>query len=96
MLDLIATTLLEVETLDAEQINHLKDHGTLPDRPYEQNGNGSKKRSRMKRMRIGKRCRTIRIQQARLNDPSIGDLPKENAGDQPFLRSMNKEEIEKL
>ena len=34
LLDLIATTLLEVETLDAEQINHLKDHGTFPDRPY--------------------------------------------------------------
>ena len=38
LLDLIATTLLEVETLDAEQINHLKDHGTLPDRPYDRNG----------------------------------------------------------
>ena len=37
LLNLIATTLLEVETLDAEQINHLKDHGTLPDRPYENN-----------------------------------------------------------
>ncbi|MBE1556154.1 ATP-dependent zinc metalloprotease FtsH [Sporosarcina limicola] len=35
LLKLIATTLLEVETLDAEQINHLKDHGTLPDRPYD-------------------------------------------------------------
>ncbi|KAB2328831.1 ATP-dependent metallopeptidase FtsH/Yme1/Tma family protein [Cytobacillus depressus] len=32
-LDLIANTLLEVETLDAEQIKHLMDHGTLPDRP---------------------------------------------------------------
>ncbi|WP_338450483.1 ATP-dependent zinc metalloprotease FtsH [Niallia oryzisoli] len=31
-LDIIATTLLEVETLDAEQINHLADHGTLPNR----------------------------------------------------------------
>lgn len=31
-LDLIANTLLEVETLDAEQIKHLVDHGTLPDR----------------------------------------------------------------
>src|SRR4051812_29529850 len=31
-LDIIATTLLEVETLDAEQIRHLADHGTLPDR----------------------------------------------------------------
>jgi cell division protease FtsH len=31
-LDLIANTLLEVETLDAEQIKHLVDHGRLPDR----------------------------------------------------------------
>ena len=30
-LDLIANTLLEVETLDAKQINHLVDHGRLPD-----------------------------------------------------------------
>ncbi|ASV67697.1 ATP-dependent zinc metalloprotease FtsH [Cytobacillus sp. FSL W7-1323] len=32
-LDIIAKTLLEVETLDAEQIKHLSDHGTLPERP---------------------------------------------------------------
>ncbi|MBY0095460.1 ATP-dependent zinc metalloprotease FtsH [Mesobacillus maritimus] len=31
-LDIIAKTLLDVETLDAEQIKHLADHGTLPDR----------------------------------------------------------------
>lgn len=31
-LNIIATTLLEVETLDAEQIKHLADHGTLPER----------------------------------------------------------------
>ncbi|MGF9964707.1 ATP-dependent zinc metalloprotease FtsH [Bacillus rhizoplanae] len=31
-LDIIAKTLLEVETLDAEQINHLCEHGTLPER----------------------------------------------------------------
>nr|WP_295970485.1 ATP-dependent zinc metalloprotease FtsH [uncultured Bacillus sp.] len=31
-LDVIANTLLEVETLDAEQIRHLADHGTLPER----------------------------------------------------------------
>ncbi|WP_017382104.1 ATP-dependent zinc metalloprotease FtsH [Paenisporosarcina sp. TG-14] len=30
LLELIANTLLEVETLDAGQIMHLKDHGTLP------------------------------------------------------------------
>lgn len=32
-LDVIAKTLLEVETLDAEQINHLYDYGRLPERP---------------------------------------------------------------
>ena len=32
-LDIIAKTLLEVETLDAEQINHLYDYGRLPERP---------------------------------------------------------------
>ena len=37
-LDLIANTLLEVETLDAEQIKHLVEHGVLPERP---NGNGN-------------------------------------------------------
>ncbi len=31
-LELIANTLLEVETLDAEQIKHLFEHGTLPNR----------------------------------------------------------------
>ncbi|TCN17313.1 ATP-dependent zinc metalloprotease FtsH [Mesobacillus foraminis] len=31
-LDIIAKTLLEVETLDAEQIKHLAEHGKLPDR----------------------------------------------------------------
>ncbi|MBD1383188.1 ATP-dependent zinc metalloprotease FtsH [Metabacillus arenae] len=32
-LELVAKTLLEVETLDAAQIKHLIDHGKLPDRP---------------------------------------------------------------
>ncbi|WP_433746150.1 ATP-dependent zinc metalloprotease FtsH [Falsibacillus pallidus] len=31
-LELVANTLLEVETLDAQQIKHLVDHGSLPDR----------------------------------------------------------------
>ncbi|MDZ5713808.1 ATP-dependent zinc metalloprotease FtsH [Jeotgalibacillus haloalkalitolerans] len=38
-LELIAETLLDIETLDAEQIRHLVDHGTLPERDYDQ-GNG--------------------------------------------------------
>jgi cell division protease FtsH len=36
-LELIATTLLEVETLDAEQIKHLFEHGTLPNRDTNNN-----------------------------------------------------------
>ncbi|OMP66820.1 ATP-dependent zinc metalloprotease FtsH [Domibacillus epiphyticus] len=36
-LELIANTLLEVETLDAAQIKHLSDHGTLPERNYDSN-----------------------------------------------------------
>lgn len=39
-LDLIANTLLEVETLDADQIKSLCDHGKLPERSYKSlNGN---------------------------------------------------------
>ncbi|MGG1632448.1 ATP-dependent zinc metalloprotease FtsH [Rossellomorea sp. NRS-1567] len=34
-LELIAKTLLDIETLDAAQIKHLMDHGKLPERVYE-------------------------------------------------------------
>lgn len=33
-LELIANTLIDIETLDAAQIKHLVDHGTLPERKY--------------------------------------------------------------
>ncbi len=36
-LELIANTLLDIETLDAAQIKHLSDHGTLPERDYSDN-----------------------------------------------------------
>lgn len=79
LLDLIATTLLEVETLDAEQINHLKDHGTLPERPYEQNGNGSQKKTDD----TDAEKDTVHSDSTGAPaDPSIGDLPKENDADQ--------------
>ncbi|CAM4247470.1 ATP-dependent zinc metalloprotease FtsH [Lederbergia lenta] len=39
---LVAKTLLEVETLDAEQINHLFDHGTMPEpKTIDNNSDGS-------------------------------------------------------
>ncbi|WP_318506362.1 ATP-dependent zinc metalloprotease FtsH [Bacillus sp. T3] len=41
LLNLIANTLLEVETLDAEQIMSLKEHGKLPDRKISSSENKS-------------------------------------------------------
>ncbi|MEK3936384.1 ATP-dependent zinc metalloprotease FtsH [Sporosarcina sp. FSL W7-1349] len=86
LLDLIATTLLEVETLDAEQINHLKDHGTLPDRPYERNG----KDQDAPPVADNEQDSVIPDVTGAPTDPSIGDLPKENSGDRP-LRPIDEE-----
>ncbi|WP_342507760.1 ATP-dependent zinc metalloprotease FtsH [Sporosarcina sp. FSL K6-2383] len=79
LLDLIATTLKEVETLDAEQINHLKDHGTLPDRPYGRYGLDNldedvKSVDILKKEDEG----VISDSTGAAKDPSIGDLPKES------------------
>lgn len=72
LLTLIATTLLEVETLDAGQILHLKDHGTLPERSYEAlNGDFEKDA-----VDLEKKDETPDAIGAP-NDPSAGDLPKE-------------------
>ena len=83
LLDLIATTLLEVETLDAEQINHLKDHGTLPDRPYDHNGNEIDEDA--KTWISEKEDDTVISDSTGApTDPSVGDLPKETEPDQPL------------
>ncbi|MDW0114662.1 MULTISPECIES: ATP-dependent zinc metalloprotease FtsH [Sporosarcina] len=78
LLDLIANTLLEVETLDAEQINHLKDHGTLPVRAYEQNGNGAAAKADEE---SEVKDEVNPDSTGAPTDPSTGDLPKENEGD---------------
>ncbi|MEK4712625.1 MULTISPECIES: ATP-dependent zinc metalloprotease FtsH [Sporosarcina] len=91
LLDLIATTLLEVETLDAEQINHLKDHGTLPDRPYGRYGLDNKDEA-VKSVDISKEGDDTVISDATgaPTDPAIGDLPKEYKVDEA-LKSINEE-----
>ncbi|MFJ7936824.1 ATP-dependent zinc metalloprotease FtsH [Sporosarcina sp. NPDC096371] len=83
LLDLIATTLLEVETLDAEQINHLKDHGTLPDRPYGRYGLDNLDKD-VKSVDISKKEEDTVVSDSTgaPKDPSIGDLPKELGSDQ--------------
>jgi len=74
LLELVATTLLEVETLDAAQILHLKDHGTLPERDYETlNGDfGDESKTNLK-----KDSDTSEAIGAPA-DPSAGDLPSED------------------
>ncbi|MGG0644378.1 ATP-dependent zinc metalloprotease FtsH [Sporosarcina gallistercoris] len=76
LLDLIAKTLLEVETLDAEQINHLKDHGTLPDRPYglKEVGEGAESESTEANPDVT----------GAPADPSVGDLPNNEGTNEPL------------
>ncbi|MGM0899356.1 MAG: ATP-dependent zinc metalloprotease FtsH [Bacillota bacterium] len=75
LLELLANTLLEVETLDAAQILHLKEHGTLPERSYEAlNGDyGNDENSETDQDDV-----TPDVTGAP-NDPSSGDLPEEGS-----------------
>lgn len=63
LLTLIATTLLEVETLDAAQIKHLEEHGKLPERSFE---------SSEEKVKLVKESDAVGAPE----DPTIGDLPK--------------------
>lgn len=76
LLDLIATTLLEVETLDAEQILHLEEHGTLPDRPYDNHDKETEATSNEKDSAEDDE-NIVSDATGAPNDPSIGDLPNE-------------------
>ncbi|RLQ82873.1 ATP-dependent zinc metalloprotease FtsH [Planomicrobium sp. Y74] len=72
LLELLAQTLLEVETLDAAQILHLKEHGTLPERSYEAlNGEYEDKD-----VDLEKDAEIPDVTGAP-SDPSAGDLPSE-------------------
>ena len=86
LLNLIATTLLEVETLDREQINHLKDHGTLPDRPYDKNGKDEETKTTSNQEDVAKQNDENIISDATgaPSDPSIGDLPSERDSQEPL------------
>jgi len=75
LLELLANTLLEVETLDAAQILHLKEHGTLPERSYEAlNGDyGNGENSETDQDEVNPDVTGAP------NDPSSGDLPEEGS-----------------
>ncbi|HWL25033.1 MAG TPA: ATP-dependent zinc metalloprotease FtsH [Ureibacillus sp.] len=90
LLTLIATTLLEVETLDAQQIEHLRDHGKLPDRvdyskvDAEEQGNADNSNSSTENAgsndAIIERPGSTSLENeigGRPSDPTTSDLPKE-------------------
>jgi cell division protease FtsH len=77
LLELIATTLLEVETLDAGQIMHLKEHGTLPVRPVKDSV------SEILDVETEKVDEVTPDVTGAPNDPSIADLPKEETTVEP-------------
>lgn len=80
LLELIAKTLLEVETLDAGQILHLKEHGTLPVRPHEV----SKDEAADKKDDVETKVDVVTPDVTGApNDPSIADLPKEEPTVEP-------------
>lgn len=68
LLDLIANSLLEKETLDARDIKHLEEHGTLPE-PLEENAEPETSESEPLPDSTGTPY-----------DPSAGDLPQEEGG----------------
>jgi cell division protease FtsH len=79
MLDLIANTLLEVETLDADQIKHLVDHGRLPDAPNNGNGDENVKVTINNKKEAPKASEPHEEKQ----DPAI-DLDKKDGGQPPL------------
>ncbi|MDI7743847.1 ATP-dependent zinc metalloprotease FtsH [Lysinibacillus fusiformis] len=74
LLTLIAKTLLEVETLDAAQIEHLRDHGTLPERKdYSKVEEGNT---------------TIEISKQSSENPESKDLAVETTGNTSLEKEM--------
>ena len=71
--NIIATIEASVETLDAAQILHLKDHGTLPERNYGQNTEEA----------TGDATESTSDAVGAPNDPTIGDLPSEDGSNDP-------------
>ncbi|WP_042353244.1 ATP-dependent zinc metalloprotease FtsH [Bacillus massiliigorillae] len=77
-LDLIANTLLEVETLDADQIKHLCDHGSLPERTYKTlNGNLESSSGDVK-VNIGKKKESVETPSEQTNSPEVKEQREED------------------
>lgn len=85
LLDLVANTLLKVETLDAEQIKHLQDHGTLPNRP-DTNGNSEVRGSEDVKVTINsKKEEDSTPNPVESKTESVSNLDKKDSDDLPKI-----------
>ena len=91
LLTLIAETLLEVETLDAQQIEHLRDHGKLPERVDYSKVDGEEAENAKQDSETAESNNAV-IETTgstsleteiggRTSDPTTSDLPKEGSSD---------------
>ncbi|KGR76585.1 ATP-dependent zinc metalloprotease FtsH [Ureibacillus manganicus] len=91
LLTLIAETLLEVETLDAQQIEHLRDHGKLPERVDYSKVDGEEAENAKQDSDTAESNNAV-IETTgstsleteiggRTSDPTTSDLPKEGSSD---------------
>lgn len=84
LLNLIATTLLEVETLDAEQIQHLKEHGTLPERKDYSKEDAEEVKAESADVVVETAgTPAVEKQVVGEKDPTVADLPTEDSTDRP-------------
>ncbi|WP_100332751.1 ATP-dependent zinc metalloprotease FtsH [Bacillus xiapuensis] len=81
-LEIIANTLLEVETLDAEQIKHLIDHGSLPERSYAEDKNEKTVQGDQVKVNVQKKEESVRAEDAK--EPEDRDSSSSvNKGEEP-------------
>ena len=81
-LDLIATTLLEIETLDAEQIKHLVEKGSLPDRtPTVEAGKTDLKKADDVKVNFGSK----KEEDEKVELPKTPDSESSPADEKPFI-----------
>ena len=92
LLTLIAKTLLEVETLDAQQIEHLRDHGKLPERidyskvdEVETSSANAEENTESKEVTVETAGNDSLEKQivGENTDPTTSDLPKEDSNAKP-------------
>ncbi|MEK9200314.1 ATP-dependent zinc metalloprotease FtsH [Ureibacillus sp. 179-F W5.1 NHS] len=96
LLTLIAETLLEVETLDAQQIEHLRDHGTLPERKSYSNVDNENATNEDTQVVSTDEAGTTEAAVetsgstslekqivGETTDPTVSDLPKEDSSSKP-------------